>query len=410
MASTLPPIAIQPDVGATWVEEELRRGAVWLRFRPDIERLYEQDTSARHLKRMTVSALVALLFYNVFLLADYLMIRDVMEEAIILRLVIVTPLSLLIYLLMQQSRLTRFHDAMATANVLLVVGSSAYLLVISQDPLRAIYNQGFLLVVVYFCLIQRIRFWMAVICCILSNAVFTVSLLLQRLSPVEAILAIEMTVIVGSLFILAAAYVMEREHRLFYLLSLKERLHAQTMEGISNRDALTGLYNRRALDARLRDLHERSAGAQGSLGIIILDIDHFKIYNDRLGHQAGDDCLKQVASLILSHMRDGQDDAFRFGGEEFLLLIREPDGDRVLAIAERIRRALEEKGIPHPESSTGPSVTAGFGVAHANGMSCVPADLIERADMALYAAKNQGRNRVWPTAGWSATSVAGALV
>lgn len=407
MAGSGQPDAIQPDVGAARVEGELRRGAVWLRFTPEIERLYQEDTGARHLRRMTVSALIALLFYNLFLIADYLMIRDVMGEAIVVRLVIVTPLSMLIYLLMQKSRLTLFHDVMATANVLLVVGSSAYLLVISQDPLRAIYNQGFLLIVVYFCLIQRIRFWSAVICCLLSNALFTVSLLMQGLAPVEMILAIEMTVVIGSLFILAAAYAMEREHRLFYLVSLKERLHARTMEGISNRDALTGLYNRRALDARLKDLQDRSASALETLGIVIIDIDHFKIYNDRLGHQAGDDCLKQVAALILSHMRDGQDDAFRYGGEEFLLLIRAPDADRVLAIAERIRRALVEQGIPHPDSSTGPAVTASFGVAHANGIPTLPAELIERADMALYEAKNQGRNRVWPITGSRTPSLAG---
>ena len=95
-------------------------------------------------------------------------------------------------------------------------------------------------------------------------------------------------------------------------------------------------------------------------------------------------------------MRDGKDEAFRYGGEEFLLLVDESDSDRAIAFAETIRRAIEAERLPHPDSSTGPYVTASLGVAQADAMRSTPSEVIARADMALYAAKNGGRNRVWP--------------
>nr|WP_316651326.1 GGDEF domain-containing protein [uncultured Gellertiella sp.] len=385
------------DISAAQVEREIAGGVAWLRFAPPLEAVYESDHIQRQMRQMNKYALVALVLYNLFLIADYLMVRDVLREAVVVRLAIVTPVALLLYGLMRRSQLVRFRDLFTILHVLLVVGSTAYLLVISKDPDRVLYNQGVLLVIIYACLIQRMRFWYSVLCCLFVNITFAGAIVLQDLRPVEQGLALEMTVALGTIFTLVAAYTMEREHRLFYLISLKERLHAAAMEGISIRDALTGLYNRRALDAKLLDISEGTGGWQNNFAVIIFDIDHFKVYNDRLGHQAGDDCLKQVAGLILSLLRDGHDYAFRYGGEEFLLLVREADLNRAVAIAERIRCALEGRAIPHPESPTGPCVTASFGVAHASSLHATPAEVIARADMALYAAKNKGRNRVWPS-------------
>ena len=199
---------------------------------------------------------------------------------------------------------------------------------------------------------------------------------------------------------------MEREQRLLYLMTLRERVRAVQMEGISNRDALTGLFNRRALDAHFERLQAGPPDWQEDHAVIILDIDHFKIYNDRLGHLAGDECLKDVARLLLAEVADGRGQAFRYGGEEFLLLVRERHFAAAVALAERIRAALEARGIPHPGSSTGPVVTASFGVSRAEPGDARPDDIISRADRALYAAKHHGRNRVWPSAPCQAAQLA----
>src|SRR5690606_25448938 len=122
------------------------------------------------------------------------------------------------------------------------------------------------------------------------------------------------------------------------------------------------------------------------------DIDHFKSFNDSLGHQTGDDCLKRVAALIVSELRDRGDLAFRFGGEEFLVVLRRTDLPLALSTGERLRRAIERNGIPHPEARGG-IVTASIGVASTMiGAGVGAEELISSADAALYAAKRAGRN------------------
>lgn len=390
-------LPLPTSVFADLVERELASGIRWLRFEPELERCYDDETRQRQVRHMLVTGYAGIAIYDLFLIADYLLVPDIIVLAAIVRLAIVTPISAtLLLLFVRFSRASFPRHAISVVIMTVMSAASIFLLVVSKEPERVTYYGGVLLIVIYGCLIHRPQFWFGVAGCVATNAVFTYGLQILTFATFEAKMAIQLIVLTGSVFTLFAAFSMERERRLFYLISLKERLHSMMMEGISNRDALTGMFNRRALDRRLQELAERSSGWQSSLAVIILDIDHFKVYNDRLGHQAGDDCLRQVASLILSMMRDGRDEAFRYGGEEFLLLISEGDNDRAVAFAETIRRAIESQCIPHPASSTGPHVTASLGVAHADATRSTPVDLIARADMALYAAKNGGRNRVWP--------------
>ncbi|MBB4065843.1 GGDEF domain-containing protein [Gellertiella hungarica] len=370
----------------------------WLRFPPAIERDYDLETGPRQIRQLTLSALVGMGLYNLFLIADYLLLRDVFGLAVFVRLLVVTPVSVLLYLIMQENRLAPHRNLLASINVVLSFAATAWLLVQSADPLKVMYNQGSLLVILYACLIQRLPFRHSFAAALACNIVFALSVSMQGIASFETLVAIELTVVTGSIFILVAAYTMEREQRLLYLLSLKERLHAAHMEGISNRDALTGLFNRRALDRHLAALRAGPDDWHSRLAVVILDIDHFKVYNDRLGHQAGDECLKRVADLLIEQLREGRDHAFRYGGEEFLLLIAEEGGETAVEAAERIRQALEAKAIPHPLSPTAPQVTASFGVSRADGRDCTPEEVISRADRALYAAKHHGRNRVWPPA------------
>jgi diguanylate cyclase (GGDEF)-like protein len=133
------------------------------------------------------------------------------------------------------------------------------------------------------------------------------------------------------------------------------------------------------------------------VAVILADIDHFKDYNDTQGHLAGDVCLKRVAGIVQAELRTEGDMAFRFGGEEFLLLLPKADLSTAISVAERIRRALEEAGIPHPARVPPGVVTASFGVAATRlGGTVTTDELIASADAALYAAKRSGRNQVWP--------------
>ncbi|MDQ6930430.1 MAG: GGDEF domain-containing protein [Candidatus Eremiobacteraeota bacterium] len=156
-------------------------------------------------------------------------------------------------------------------------------------------------------------------------------------------------------------------------------------------DPLTGLANRSTiLDTLRRSLKRVDLGA--SCSILILDIDHFKTVNDRLGHQAGDRCLQLIGFVIASNVRS-VDRAGRIGGEEFLVLMPDADRNVALVIGERLRQAIERSGFNYAD---GKPVTASLGVASA-ALGDTIETFVERADRALYEAKRGGRNRVIAT-------------
>jgi len=153
-------------------------------------------------------------------------------------------------------------------------------------------------------------------------------------------------------------------------------------------DVLTGLPNRRGVTRALQEAmaHVRRGGRYA---VLLLDIDHFKSINDLLGHPTGDRCLAEIGRILGESIR-GVDVAGRFGGEEFLVLLRDASRERALQVAERLRSAIESGGLFYAD---GKPVTMSIGVAYAR-TSDGPNDAVERADRALYRAKNGGRNRV----------------
>jgi diguanylate cyclase (GGDEF)-like protein len=176
------------------------------------------------------------------------------------------------------------------------------------------------------------------------------------------------------------------------------------LEALVGTDALTGLRNRHGLDAELERIWG-SAGAEGeSLGIVMADVDFFKSYNDSYGHLGGDACLRRVAQALAVGLRAG-DVCARFGGEEFVVLLRDADLDMTVTIAERLRERVAELGIAHAGSTLG-YVTASFGATTAQvERGSAAADVLAQADALLYAAKAAGRNRV-AAAGYAAVSPA----
>jgi diguanylate cyclase (GGDEF)-like protein len=155
-------------------------------------------------------------------------------------------------------------------------------------------------------------------------------------------------------------------------------------------DALTGLPNRRYFDEAL-SIESPRRRANDSMGILMIDIDHFKILNDRFGHATGDRVLRAVATAIARAVRD-EDTPARYGGEEFAVLLRQADREQAVDVGERIRRSVVKL---HPASLgiTEP-VTVSVGVAVAGPEAISARKLVERADQALYKAKRQGRDRV----------------
>lgn len=167
---------------------------------------------------------------------------------------------------------------------------------------------------------------------------------------------------------------------------------------LATTDGLTGLANRRAFDEALETEWRRTRRDSGQLSLLLIDLDQFKGFNDNYGHQVGDDCLRAVASTIRTLVCRPGDLTARYGGEEMGVILADTDMAGAVAIAEAIRAAVEALQIPHAANGTSKLVTISTGVAtaisRAGGSIQMPAGLLQAADIALYKAKNNGRNRV----------------
>jgi len=166
------------------------------------------------------------------------------------------------------------------------------------------------------------------------------------------------------------------------------------LEKLSRQDGLTGIANRRYFDSYLVTEVRRGARERQPLSLILSDVDHFKAFNDCYGHQAGDDCLRRVAAALSSAGRRPADLAARYGGEEFAMVLPGTVLDGAVDVAQAVSRVIEGLAIPHERSAVDRRVTLSQGVVSLTPEKETSSeDLIQRADQALYLAKQQGRNR-----------------
>lgn len=188
----------------------------------------------------------------------------------------------------------------------------------------------------------------------------------------------------------------QRKRQAKELIAVAEKLKAanEQLRHLSFHDALTGLHNRRYFDEFLEREFKRAQRAGTGISLIMVDIDYFKAYNDRFGHQAGDEALRQVATVLASVTQRSNDLAARYGGEEFAIVLPDTAQTGTLAIAENLRQKVEALRISHPDSPFGVvTISAGIAIQYPKPKEQAQG-LVEAADMALYHSKRAGRNRV----------------
>ena len=235
---------------------------------------------------------------------------------------------------------------------------------------------------------------------VLSSLIFVVLAVAQALAilsdapaGVALVLGVGMSV-VGATLIARASMLRRQQSVLLDRLRGRERELEEANRRLSEesrRDPLTGLANRLRLREDLIELAARTQRYGETYCLVLCDLDRFKAYNDELGHQAGDLALREVATLLESHTRGG-DCAYRYGGEELLLVLHRQDGVAGAAIAERHRANVQRAALPHPANPPLGVVTFSAGVAAAQPGE-TPAEVLLRADRALYRAKAEGRNQ-----------------
>ena len=162
-------------------------------------------------------------------------------------------------------------------------------------------------------------------------------------------------------------------------------------------DALTGLHNRRYMETHLATLVDQAAARGKPIAVLVVDIDFFKAVNDSHGHDAGDDVLREFALRIRKAIRN-IDLACRYGGEEFVIVMPETDMAVATMVAERLRRRIASEPFAIQDGTRKLDVTISIGIAALDGPADNAAAILKRADMALYRAKRDGRNRVVPDA------------
>ena len=178
---------------------------------------------------------------------------------------------------------------------------------------------------------------------------------------------------------------------------LKSQLEVanERLKLLSNQDSLTGVPNRRSFDMFLEEEWQRCLRGQTAVSVLMIDIDHFKLFNDAYGHVAGDSCLRKVAHALASALNRSVDKVARYGGEEFAAILPETDAYGARQVAERMQQCIAKLAIEHSQSPTHNLVTISIGIG-----SIIPDrntdsySLVELADAALYEAKAKGRHRI----------------
>ncbi len=249
------------------------------------------------------------------------------------------------------------------------------------------FQMGDVLVIVYATLFLGLMFRVVVAVGLSLVTGFVAIGLALGVAPNDLIFAASVLVATALMAVLSAGRVEQLARTTF--------IETQLLHDIAQRDGLSGLYNRRMFDTLARRLWQQAQRDGESLQVILVDIDHFKRFNDLYGHQAGDDCIRQVANVIARTAKRPFDFCARYGGEEFALVLHAPSGTDPAALPEQIRRDVMTQGLPHADSDAADVITVSVGSAIAEpGTKRSLAGLIQSADEALYRAKQSGRNRV----------------
>lgn len=382
------------------VEQTIARGFPRLIFPKALEARFLRSVQNTRFMLITVAGMASVVLFAGMLVADALMTPDVLGLSAALRLGVYAPLTLLLLYILHKLRRPALTEWLVAGGGVLACALTMVIALSSSARWALPRVVELNMIVVYTCAFAR--FWPAVsltVVIALAHA-FMFSVLPDETGILAANTSLLLATTIG--FALYGNYTLEHDERMAFLLDLREKALDAELQATHDRlarmattDALTDLANRRYFEDFLTQSAQR-AGHEGlALSLVLIDIDHFKPYNDHHGHQAGDKCLVAVAQALSACMRRPFDLVARWGGEEFAVVMSDADLAAATAAAERIRHTVQALAWPHAAPGCAPVVTVSVGVASIPaGQAMALSDLIHRADTALYQAKAQGRNQV----------------
>ena len=385
----------EPSISlAAQAEAELSQNKIWLSFPPALESRYKLDRAEeRSREQRTFFRISLLLYVAIGVIMKLAGVTHISWSGYLFQMAGATAaVSLLIYYVLKTTMSDVVRETASLACCLIV--SLAAILVTYSKPATL---QDLIIAALpanYVLMFMRLRFPFAFIFALVTFASYATSVLLRlTLTPSEQTFLVTFMAII-CLPALVGVHSLEKASRRVYLHGLLQHLRLKqmaaensTLSKLSMTDPLTQTANRRRLDEELSAFF-----AAGRLrgALLLIDVDRFKSFNDKYGHQAGDMCLQQVARCLASHLRR-RDLLARFGGEEFAVLLSNVTTSEAVSMAERLRTAVEVYPIEIKGERFNVTVSIGVAVSDMHG---IPRTLIESADVALYAAKNAGRNQI----------------
>ena len=371
-----------------------------LAFPADMEARYEVDTGRGRAFHINLVAGTGLFFYTTSALLDSAIYPDLGRGPFLTRLMIIPFILVSLWFLPRASATAR--SAYTCLMVAIAAVSMIGFMTESRGPLAPYTIILIFLMSVFGNVMLRLPFLWAclltslIACCIGGMLLFRTDMPTPLIDFLWLNTAI--TVFYGAII----SNQLERIERRSYLLALRESVRSaelsrdkEKLSTLTLEDPLTGVANRRAFDAALTDLVRQVKSGAPPFSMLMIDVDHFKPFNDHYGHLAGDACLQLVADVLKDVVIRKQDLLARYGGEEFAVLLSACGPADAEAVAQKIRRAIAAAAIPHDhQNGRDRTLSISIGVASFEGSTATAMDILVNADRNLYAAKRAGRNRV----------------
>jgi diguanylate cyclase (GGDEF)-like protein len=365
---------------------QLRRGFPWLRFREPLEREFRDAYREQTKSRIKGNIWLSFAIVGAFMAMHQFLLGNTPHWLTALRFFVLLPAMAVTLVLLHSSWYQRLFAPLAQ-----VLAPAFGIGVVISDLFALQSGTSFLPAVVMATIgiysLLGLFFYAALRSGLIILATYFIGLFLLQIPFADAVygtLVITCANLVGG----TICYTLEKVSRTNYL-------EARLLTEMASRDGLTGIYNRRVFDEHLDKVWQQAGRERVSTALLLVDIDHFKSYNDYYGHQAGDECLKHVARALARCGRRPLDFVARYGGEEFAVVLYNARRDYLEEVVQRIRQSLDELALKHPASPIARFVTVSIGAA------CVipEADrshfgFVQLADEALYEAKGAGRNSV----------------
>jgi diguanylate cyclase (GGDEF)-like protein len=379
------PVEDMPDLPHS---RQLRAGIPWLTFDADLEAEFRHSNLEENLRHIRVNLCLAITITLAFSAVEAMLLGSNLNRVpSLIHIGVIVPMLLAALAATFSPRCHRIYPPLALAGCIIVGLSVVVVQVVASLGGVPLLFPCLILAAIFSYFMSGLLFYRALAANVLVTVVYLASGTALQLPGLEfGYDAISMVAV--NIFCASVVYMFEKTSRLRFL-------EAGLLREMVARDGLTGIQNRRMFDQHIHRIWNQAVRERQRVAVLLVDIDCFKDYNDRYGHQAGDECLRAVAVTLSQCARRSMDFVARYGGEEFAVVLYEASREYTAEVLTRIQRSIAQLNIPHEASRVANRLTVSIGAAFVlPGANRTHDGLVQLADEALYSAKEQGRNRV----------------